>query len=239
MSATDYSLSEMTEIAKDALSLAQEGVSDTLGADERTALATEMEGLFEQALDVANTTHQGKYLFGGTHITGLLPFAAADTTVPADGKVDVVNYQGDSNVMLRTISQSQTISQNVIAGDTGTPPTTSFSKLFAALISARDALQATVKDVTAIQTAASDISEALDAISQDSTVNGARQRQVQMVGERIETTQIELKSLLSKKEDVNMAEAISYLTQQKTIYQTVLEVGNRAISLTSLFEILG
>ncbi|MGB9586319.1 MAG: hypothetical protein ACPL7A_02730, partial [Anaerolineales bacterium] len=70
------------------------------------------------------------------------------------------------------------------------------------------------------------------------TTNGARQRQVRLAKDRLEKAQIELKSLLSAKEDTNMTEAISYLQHQQTVYQTVLEVGQRAISAMSLFDLL-
>ena len=71
------------------------------------------------------------------------------------------------------------------------------------------------------------------------TTNGARQREVRLTKDRLEKSQIELKSLLSQKEDVNLTEAISYLQHQQTVYQTVLEVGKRAISALSLFDLLG
>ena len=63
-------------------------------------------------------------------------------------------------------------------------------------------------------------------------------RNKKTVTERIEKTQLEIKSLLSKKEDVNMAEAIVNLRRQETVYQSVLEVGHRAISAMSLFDML-
>jgi hypothetical protein len=42
--------------------------------------------------------------------------------------------------------------------------------------------------------------------------------------------------LLSKKEDVNVAEAIVLLTGEKTTFDAVLEVSQRAISALSLFD---
>jgi flagellin-like hook-associated protein FlgL len=44
--------------------------------------------------------------------------------------------------------------------------------------------------------------------------------------------------LLNKKEDTNMAEAISKLTNQQTIYQATLQVGQRAIAMATLFDYL-
>jgi hypothetical protein len=49
---------------------------------------------------------------------------------------------------------------------------------------------------------------------------------------------IETQSLLSKNEDVNMAEGIAQLANQETTYNAVLEVSKRAISALSLFDYL-
>jgi hypothetical protein len=52
-------------------------------------------------------------------------------------------------------------------------------------------------------------------------------------------SQIELKALLSGKENVNAAEVISQLTYQETVYKSVLEVAQRTISASNLFDYLG
>ncbi|HEX2993231.1 MAG TPA: hypothetical protein VHP14_00305, partial [Anaerolineales bacterium] len=73
---------------------------------------------------------------------------------------------------------------------------------------------------------------------QSRTSNGARLRQVESAANFLETMQIETKSLLSKNEDLNMAEGIAMLANQETTYSAVLEVSQRAISALSLFDYL-
>jgi flagellin-like hook-associated protein FlgL len=63
-------------------------------------------------------------------------------------------------------------------------------------------------------------------------------REVQSATEYLVSTQTEAQSLLSKKEDANMAESISLLRNQETTYQAVLEVSQRAVSALSLFDYL-
>jgi flagellar hook-associated protein 3 FlgL len=147
----------------------------------------------------------------------------------ADGLYDVVNYQGDAGVMLRNIGPGQAITQNVDGN-------AALSPLFSAMISARDALNS--NNTANLQAAAAALQAAIRNVSDAATVNGARQRQVRLSQDRLEKAQIELKSLLSQKEDANMAEVISSLRHQETVYQTVLEVGHRAISALSLFDML-
>jgi len=63
-------------------------------------------------------------------------------------------------------------------------------------------------------------------------------RQVDSAANFLETVKLETKSLLSEKEDTNMAEGIALLANQQTTYQAVLEVSQRAISALSLFDYL-
>ena len=192
MSTTDYSMQQMITSATRALNLAQEGQSDTIGSEERQALAAEMDMILQQAVGIGNTSHQGNYIYSGFK-TNTVPFTLMDNN--NDGVYDAVNYNGDSGVILRNVGPGQSISQNVDGN-------ASFSPLFSALIQARDALE--TNDKNTLRTAAGALNTALEGINEATTTNGARQRQVTQIGERLEKTQIELKSLLSQKEDVNM-----------------------------------
>jgi flagellin-like hook-associated protein FlgL len=76
----------------------------------------------------------------------------------------------------------------------------------------------------------------LVTINQFRTSNGAKLRQVESASSFLETVKIETKSLLSQKEDTNLAEGIALLTNQQTTFEAVLEVSQRAISALSLFD---
>ncbi len=227
MGATDASMLKLADVTRNAIKLSMEGISTTQGPTERQALAAELNMSIEQAIVLGNTSHQGSYIFSGFKTT-TISFTRVDAN--NDGQAESVTYNGDTGLILRNISPGQTVTQN-ITGDTV------FSPLFDAMIRARDALQA--GDMTALQTALRDLQNGLTNATEATTTNGARQRQVRQISERLETTSTDLKSLLSQKEDVNMAEAISYLRNQETVYQAVLEVGQRTISSLNLFQVLG
>ncbi len=227
MTATDGALGQMVDIAGHAMTLAQQGVSDTLSASERQALASEMNIVLQQAVGVGNATHLDNYIFAGFK-TATPAFNLVDNN--SDGLYDAVNPRGDNGVILRTVGPGQTISQNINGS-------AAFSPLFAAIIDARDALLA--NNSSTIGSALTTLQSASRGVVDARTTNGARQREVRLLTDRYEKTQTELKSLLSLKEDVSMAEAISNLRSQETVYQSVLEVGKRAISAMSLFDILG
>jgi len=220
MSATNTALEQMLDVAKRAVQLAQTGMADTQGADERQALADEMGSLLQQAVDIGNTSHLGNYIFAGFSTTTIPFILNSDSSV---------TYNGDTGVMLRQIGPSQTISQNIIGN-------TYFSDLFENIVIARDALNS--NDSEAIQNALGGLESALELVNQSVTLNGTRQRQVKLTQERLENTQTDLDALLSEKEDVSMIEVAALLSNQETVYQAVLEVSNRAISALSLFDML-
>jgi flagellar hook-associated protein 3 FlgL len=224
LSANELGLKQMVDIGTRAKNLTLQGVSDTMGSSERNALATEIDQIIDQAVSAANSQNQGKYIFAGFRSKSATPpFAinAARTAVTAT--VDTHSIQVD-------ISPGQTMTTNFVGSAI-------FDPIFRALIGARDALRS--NDSTQIQAAQDTLSTAMDPITTARTTNGGRMRQLKLTLDAMGQTQVELKSLLSSKEDLNMAEAISQLRLQETTYQSVLEVSSRAISTATLFETMG
>jgi len=87
LKAEDTALSSVSNMLIRMKELSVQAANDTLGADDRRALATEMTGLRDQILSLANTQDtSGNYLFAGSRVTQ-----------PAFGKdtAGIFNYQGD------------------------------------------------------------------------------------------------------------------------------------------------
>ena len=190
MSASESALEDMQSTAKNALDLALSGVSDTMGVEERQALAEEINVLLQHAVEVANTSYRDNYIFSGFRVK-TTPFELVDGD--GDGLAELVNYLGDNGSILQQIGPGQTITQNIDGN-------TAFAPLFDAAIQARDALNA--NDLPALQTALTALQGASDTINTASTRNGARLRQINLSIERMERTQIDLRSLLSQKKRI-------------------------------------
>jgi flagellar hook-associated protein 3 FlgL len=221
LTATESAFQQMEDLATRAVTLVTRGLNDTLGPGERaTSLATEVDGILAHALDTANSTHNGQFLFGGFKVQ-TPPF-----NMPASS---TVVYQGDGGVMLRSLSPAQNVPINVL-GDQA------FLPFLEALVQARDALQA--NDTVTLRTALNGLQSALTTMNQHRTSVGARLRQVQVASDYLSKTEIETQSLLSKKEDLNLAEGISQLRGRENAYQAALEVSQRAISAMGLFDYL-
>jgi len=66
LSTTDSTLSSLTSLLQSARSLAIEGASDTLTPAQQQDLGTQVNQLLQQAIGLANTQFDGKYIFSGT-----------------------------------------------------------------------------------------------------------------------------------------------------------------------------
>jgi|WetSurMetagenome_2_1015567.scaffolds.fasta_scaffold71768_4 flagellar hook-associated protein 3 FlgL len=226
ISTNDSAFGQLIDVATRVANLGAQGKSDALSSKERYGLGAEVDALLQQAVETGNTQHDGKYIFSGYKVN-TQPFTTNTNTA---GQITSVNYNGDNGNIQQDISPGQKITTN-FSDDTH------FTDFYNALISVRDALLNNTPG-TQLDQALGALSTSTDAIKTDRTTNGARQRQIRLVTDTMEQTKTNLKSLLSQNEDANMAEAISMLTQQETVYKTVLEVSSRAISQSSLFDLL-
>ncbi len=223
METTDLAISQLTDLITKATTAVTKGLTDTIGADERrTALAPEVDMLLGNAISVANTSHMGKYIFSGYQIN-TKPFEVSSVDP------NTVDYHGDAGIMQHDLGPGQTISTNVNASST-------LSVLFNALVKARNAL--INNDRSELDSSLTELKESTDLVTEIRATNGARMRQVDAAIDHLGKTNLTLKSLLSEREDVNMAEAIAMMQGQETTYQAVLEVGQRAISALNLFDVL-
>lgn len=223
MGSTDAAVGQMLELATRASQLALSGLSDTLGSEQRQALAEEMEALIDSAVTTANSSYGGNYLFAGFQIR-TLPFTRAS------GPPETVAYSGDTGIMRRDIGMTQSIPVNLNGQ-------TAFGPLFSALIEARQALEA--DDTTALATAHQNLATSVGVVTDQRALLGGRLRELNQASERMEKVTTELKTLLSQVEDADLAEAISLLRGQETAYQAVIETSGRILSTPSLFEVLG
>lgn len=226
LSSNDFSMGKMSEAAIRAIGLVTSGLNDTEGTVERGSYANELDGILKQVLDLANTNNQGQYIYSGYQIN-TKPFELVESTVA--GVPDSIVYHGDSGVMTRSLGPGQSVNISVDGNSAFTP-------LMNTLIAARDALNA--NDMTTLRTSLSDLQTASDTLDAAMGTNGTRMRQVDQVSDYLSQSAVEMKAVLSQKQDANLAEAISMLKNQETSYQVVLEVSQRAISALTLFDYL-
>ncbi|MBK6791012.1 MAG: hypothetical protein IPG80_00410 [Anaerolineales bacterium] len=245
MTTSDSAFEKLEQVANRANNLVLRGLNDSLSGNERaSSLAAEMRTLVDEAVEIGNTSVNGQYIFSGYQVNqkSFVLSNAAAPLLDFQGNPftpKTVAYTGDTGNMQRNLGPDQAVTLNV-RGDQA------ILGFLQNLILATNALTQNnitdtgnpATDPLTLQSVLTGLKSSLETLDQYRTSNGARMRQVESAANFLESVKLETKSLLSEKEDANMAEGIALLANQQTTYEAVLEVSQRAISALSLFDYL-
>jgi flagellar hook-associated protein 3 FlgL len=106
MQNADSALSSVITALQQAISLGVEGANGTVNATDRAALATQVEGIQNQLVSLANLSYQGHYVFAGT----------ASQTAPYvldPNSTSGVTYQGNTGVNQLTLGAHFSLQTNL------------------------------------------------------------------------------------------------------------------------------
>ena len=193
-------------------------VSNGAEAASIPTFADAVDGYLTQALDLANTQFNGKYVFGGTQ-TQTPPYVL--TANPAPPPSQTVTYNGNAASINYAVSEGQTQPVNVTgqAAFGGTA-------LFNELITIRDNLKAgvvpTAADFTAVQ-------NSLQTVLNASGSAGAILQSLDSTSAHLAQQHTQLLSLRSTQQDTDLASATLSLTQEQTTLNAALAVGAKIL----------
>lgn len=220
LSANDSALGSIAEILADARAEALKAANDTLSAGIRQGMVPVISDLFSQAVGIGNTQHRDQHIFAGYKVDQQ-PFVADMNNL-------TFTYQGDNG----TISHEVEPGTKVVVNVPGSDPL--FSAALTALKSLHDALQA--NDTAAIRASIAEIDNALDLTLQRQGEIGSRVKGVTVTRSRLEKYEVDIQSLLSRTENVDVAEAVLNLSSHEQTYQATLSALSRILPFTSLFD---
>jgi flagellar hook-associated protein 3 FlgL len=106
VSSADSTLNSVTTALQRAISLGVEGANGTLNSSDRAAIATEVQGIQSQLLNLANLSYQGSYVFAGT--ANQSPPYVLDPTSTSG-----VTYNGNSGTNSVTLGNHFTLQTNL------------------------------------------------------------------------------------------------------------------------------
>jgi len=222
MSATDQSIGEMTQLLDEAKSLAVQGANGSQDATSRKTLAGSVDSLLSRMVDLANTVHDGRFLFGGTAtVQTAPPFArnATDTGVDYTGNLDTfsVKIGPTSDVQVNTDGFSLLKGQQDV---------------FQVLYKLRDSLNqndpATVNDLV------TDVDAAFQQVNGIEGSMGGRIQRLDLARSQLENTKVYLGDLVSQAEDADMPEVITKMNMTQTALQAGLQSGAKVMQTTLL-----
>jgi flagellar hook-associated protein 3 FlgL len=217
MDSVDSSLDGVNQIMTRAKEIAVAGANGTLGQQSRDALADEVDTLLQNAIQLGNTDHGGRFIFGG-FMTTAAPFTY--NTVPAPS----VTYNGDGNSIKYEVSSGITVGVNV-------PGDAAFNPVFTSLIN----LSADLRSGNTASISNADIGQidtAVDNLLEYRAEIGARTNQIDLTKNRLLELKTNFSKLLSENEDVDVAETIMNLKMQENVYRAALDTGSRILQPT-------
>ncbi|HUD49598.1 MAG TPA: hypothetical protein VMR33_22415 [Candidatus Baltobacteraceae bacterium] len=211
------------------------GVDSTTSTQQLNSDATEIGGIIQQALQLANTQDSnGNYIFGGTNVSSP-PFVAS---TDADGNVTGVTYQGNTSVASSEIAPGVTVSaQTLGANTTGTGPrglitdTRSGADLFNHLISLQNDL--TSGNASAVtSTDVPNLSKDEANIAYQVGSNGVVQSTLTNTNDVATQQATNLTTQMSNLTDANLSTTLTQLQQTETSYQAALESGVQVMQIS-------
>lgn len=218
----DSALSSVVTSLNRAISLGVQGASGTVSSSNQSAIANEVTGIREQILSLANSTFNGSYLFAGAS-TRQAPFVLDPSASSG------VSYRGDSTVNQVPIGDGASIEANQPG-----------SALFVAtnVFGALNDLAAALQSGSSIDNATQEVRVALDNLSAQRVSYGTSLQQLEAEGNYQSNSELQLQSEENNLSGVDMAAAISRLTNAENARNATLEAAGR-LNQSTLLDYLG
>lgn len=240
LGSTEDALLHAGDIIQRASDLAVTGANGSNPQDALNAIADEVDQLLEHIVQIANSAQAGQYLFAGTK-TGALadevsykPFELKE--MQDNGKLKrQVEYHGNDQGRSTEIGADIDFAYNVNGIDAFAMKKVDdenwTSVVFDSLIDLSSNLRE--GDTNAISNdTIGKLNQALDYLVAQRAEVGAKINRLEMTQSRLSSAEINFTSLLSKTEDLDVAETIIHLKTQETVYRAALATGARIMQPT-------
>ncbi len=227
LDASDVIMQDVISVIHRAKQLGINGASSHLDDTARQALADEVAQLHDNILQLANSTHGGRYLFAGQQ-TQTQPFEL-DPAHNGSGIPDV-HYLGQSFGQGAAGNNLGAVEFEIGVGVTmgiNMDGKRVFNPIFGALQSLHGELSGA--NPAPNSSVLSDLDGALDSVLQQVSELGGKQNRVDLAKERLLDLRLNLTKILSESQDLDYAEAIMELKMEEFAYRTALSVGARII----------
>lgn len=219
MSTADTAYKQAVNLLQNARTLVVQGLNT--GANDAaasTALANQVDALRSSLLGVANTTYNGRPVFGGT--------TAGTVAYDPNG-----NYVGDDGSITRAVGANNTVTIN----QTGPQ---AFGAAGSDVFSLLDIIANTLRvNPSGLGSALGQLDTAISTVTGAQATEGATYQRVQAASTALTTDNTNLKTELSQVQDADAAELAIEVATANTTYQASLQV-TANISQLSLMDFL-
>ena len=214
MGATDNALGEVTNLFDQIKSIAVQGSNGSQDAASRFALSQAVDSHLTRLIDVANTVHDGRFIFGGTATTDK-PFALSADGARVDyaGNLDSFQVQVGPNAAIAVNQDGYGLFKEQV-------------DVFDSLIQLRNALK--TNDASKVAQLINTIDSAQRHANNLQGSMGGRVQRLELSQTQLESNRVYQKDLISQAEDVDFTATVSNLQ----LTQVALEAGLQAAART-------
>ena len=203
LSTQESALSSMGDALTRLKEIAVQMSNDTYSPEQRLNAAVEVSQIRDQLISIGNAQSGGRYVFSGFN-NSTPPFASDGTY---SGGSDSINISVDPSNSVAINTPGDKVLGGVVGG-----------------VGVVDSLLTALNSGTAAdaQNTLSGLDNASNQVLAARTDIGARMNRLDASKNFIDNTQVYLQKVISDKQDIDIAKAISDLTQQQTAYQAAL-----------------
>lgn len=236
LSQSDSAMNEMSNVLIRVKELAVQMANGSYDATNRSDAANEVKQLKSQLVQLGNSQVGGQYIFGG-YVSNTPPF---DTTLinnpsdPLNGS-PAGTYTGTDDAIQMEVGQGAYVPINCSGGKLlrgGTPPGSSGVDTIGVMDKLITALS--TNDMTGIQNSLTGIDDAQNQVLSARADIGARMNRVEAASTGLDNLKVAMNKSVSDKQDADMAQVLSQLTNQQTAYQAALATAGKASQLSLL-----
>lgn len=226
---TESLLKSQGDILQRARKLAVRAANDTLDDNDRVYIQEEIRELRDELINIANSKVAGKYVFAG-QMTKIRPGDPVPFTEGANGEIV---FNGDHKEIKREIGAGIEIVIN-IDGERAFKETIDTLKAFDELLGREDSSSDGIGNVGSVNlndfsAVIEKIDELIDNNLQHRAEIGAKVNRLELSLNRAEDYKLHTRKTLSENEDIDIAEVITELKMQESVYRASLAVGARII----------
>jgi len=224
LSTADSALNSAETIINQAISLGVEAGNSNLSDNQRAAIASQLQGIQQQLIGIANTNVGGSYLFAGTE-TQTTPFVL-NGGVPAG-----VTYQGNDTVTSVDLASNQSVSINV-------PGDQLFLNPSGSLLGSLNQLITAIQTNTNIAGANTALGTAASEFTTQRLFYGTALNELQSTSTLLNNQQVTLATQEQNLSGADLAKVSTNFSQAQIAYTSLLDAESRILNLPTLLSLL-
>lgn len=231
----DSALSSATDSLQRIKTLIQSSVNDTMSHSDRQANKAEIESEIHGFVDALNTNFGGRYVFAGMNTTET-PFKVEKSDA---GDITAISYSGTKETEGNTnlsreiapgVSIELSTDGNIFMNEKGTAASPdNISTFFTDVLSALD-----TDDTEKLSGLLDRADQQLENVVSNRAKTGAIFNRLESTLERNDSEKLNLKTILSENQDIDLAEKYMQFTMENTAYQASLSMGTKILQTNIL-----